>query len=157
MSNYAGHARFNLLLLLPIAGSAAYFLGLPLPSILLAAGAFAYGTLFMSPDLDLAYQIRLASLRGILSIPFRSYARLFSHRGLSHSILFGTATRLIWLLLFILLALFFWNLVAPLVHLRPSRPFEETLRHYQPQLLCCLAGLLLADWGHLLLDRFGKK
>lgn len=157
MSNYAGHARFNLLLLLPVAGAAAYFLGLPLPSILLAAGAFAYGTLFMSPDLDLAYQIRLASLRGILSIPFRSYARLFSHRGLSHSVFFGTATRIVWLLLFILLALFLWNLVAPLLHLRPSRPFEETLRHYQPQLLCSLAGLLLADWGHLLLDRFGKN
>jgi len=157
MSNYAGHAKFNLLLLLPLAGAAAFFVGLPPKSALWAAGAFAYGTLFMSPDLDLAYQLRTTSLRGILSLPFRSYARLFSHRGLSHNVVFGTATRLGWLTMWILLALFLWNMVAPLLHLRAAKPFEEYLRQYQPQLICCLAGLLLADWGHLFLDRFGKK
>jgi uncharacterized metal-binding protein len=157
MSDYAGHTKFNLLLLLPASGAIALVVGLPLQSAVIAAATFAYGTLFMSPDLDLAYQIRLFSLRGFLSLPFRSYARLFSHRGLSHNPFFGTLTRIGWLVMWIVFGLFLWNLAAPTLHLRPARPFEEYLRLYKPQLLCALAGLFLADLGHLFLDKYGKK
>jgi len=98
MSGYKTHSKFNLFIALPILlGAAFYFLHPPRNLMLTFAIVFSYSTLFMSPDMDLAYQIRLFSLRGLFSIPFRSYAQLFSHRGLSHNVLLGSVTRILWL------------------------------------------------------------
>ena len=49
--------------------------------------------------MDLANKIKFRSWRGILTLPFRGYALFFRHRGISHSFLFGTLTRVLWLLL----------------------------------------------------------
>ena len=98
MSSYKQHTRFNLFIALPILLiGVAYFIHPHRYLMITFAASFAYATLFMNPDLDLANQIRLLSLRGILSLPFRSYARCFSHRGLSHHIIFGSLTRILWL------------------------------------------------------------
>lgn len=153
MSDYKGHTKFNLLLALPILMGATYYFMHPHYYLLLTfAGAFTYSTLFMSPDMDLAYQIRLLSLRGILSIPFRSYAGLFSHRGLSHNVLLGSATRILWLMAWGCLIFF---------AVYKSLPTKSTcLKFYklhQSYILYGLAGVCFADWCHLLLDRKEKK
>jgi len=149
MSMYKGHTRFNLFIALPILLIALYFLMHPhLYFMITFAFVFAYGTLFMSPDLDLAYQIRLFSVRGFFSIPFRSYAKFFSHRGLSHNLLLGSATRILWLL--------GWFTLIFLV-LYKTLPTQSTFltfyKSYQPYILYSLAAICLADWSHLFLDR----
>ncbi len=99
MSNYKKHTQFNLLIALPILLIAAHFTLHPSYDLLITfAAVFSYTTLFMSPDMDLAHQIRFFSIRGFFSLPFRSYSKLFSHRGLSHHLLLGSLTRIAWLI-----------------------------------------------------------
>ena len=137
---------------LPILLALIFYLMDPKLYLLLTFGStFVYATLFMSPDLDLAHQIRLFSILGFLSIPFRSYSRLFSHRGLSHHILLGSATRILWLS--------GWGaLIFYIIY--QSVPDQSTLlkfyNHHQSYILYGLAGICFADWGHLLLDRKKK-
>ena len=149
MSDYKRHSKFNLFIALPILLGAAFYFLHPQRSFLLTfSGTFIYSTLFMSPDMDLAYQIRLFSWRGILSFPFRSYAQFFSHRGLSHHVLFGSATRILWLTS--------WGLVI-FFAIYKALPTKSTILNFYRQnefyILYGLAGVCFADWCHLLLDR----
>jgi len=72
---------------------------LPLNTLALPFGV-AFGTLCLSPDMDMAntrpYR-RWLFLRHL----WGPYAAMFSHRGLSHSLLVGPATRLIYLALLV--------------------------------------------------------
>src|ERR1700733_14374310 len=98
MSNYRGHCAFNILLALPVCIAAQFYILHPQSAFLLTfAGTFIYTTLFMSPDLDLVHNIKLPSVRGILSLPFRAYSSVFKHRGISHSFFWGSLTRIGWL------------------------------------------------------------
>ncbi len=149
MAMYKEHAKFNIFIALPILLGALYYFLHPVRDLMLTfSGAFVYSTLFMNPDLDLANQIRLFSIRGFLTLPFRSYAKFFSHRGLSHNVVLGSLTRIAWLM--------GWGCLVFLV-LYKTLPSKRTLlsfyKHYQPFILYALAGVCLADWGHLLLDR----
>jgi uncharacterized metal-binding protein len=148
MSNYKTHVAFNLFLALPVTTAGAYYLYEPSrPFLITFILAFFYGTCFMNPDLDLIHQIKLFSIRGILTLPFRFYSKIFKHRGLSHSILFGTATRVLWLAG---VALLLFYLVYQAV---PSKnTFLFYLNHYKPYLFHGLAGIVLADLCHLILD-----
>ncbi|MDE3048256.1 MAG: DUF2227 family putative metal-binding protein, partial [Verrucomicrobiota bacterium] len=92
--------------------------------------AFLYGTFFLHPDLDIAYKIKLFSLKGLLTLPFRPYSYLFRHRGISHMPVVGTLTRVLWLSLLLWL---FCGLTLP-------------------PLWFALAGLAVADLFHILLD-----
>jgi len=153
MSQYKQHSKFNIFIALPILlAGAFYFMHPHSYSLLTFAGTFVYSTLFMSPDMDLAYQIRLRSIRGILSLPFRSYASLFKHRGLSHNIILGSATRILWLI--------GWGCLIFFV-IYQSLPAKSTVlkfyKAYQPYFLYGFAGICLADWCHLLLDIKVKK
>jgi uncharacterized metal-binding protein len=149
MSQYKEHSKFNIFVALPVLlATAFYFLHSHHYLLLTFAGTFTYSTLFMSPDMDLAYQIRLFSLRGLFSLPFRSYAQFFSHRGLSHHIIFGSATRILWLAA--------WGcLVFSAIY--KALPTQSSLLKFYKQhelyILYGLAGICLADWCHLLLDR----
>ena len=150
---YREHARFNLFIALPILlGGMYYFLHPHLNFIITFASAFIYSTLFMNPDLDLANQIRLFSIRGILSLPFRSYSKFFCHRGLSHNLLLGSLTRIAWLLGW---AILFFLIVYKTLPTKLS--ILKLYKHYQPFILYGLAGVCLADWGHLLLDMKESK
>lgn len=149
MSNYKGHTYFNLLFALPLLILASkHGLNLPLPVTATAVGAFVYGTLFMNPDLDLVHQIKLFSLRGLLSLPFRGYSRIFRHRGLSHSLLFGTLTRLLWIALLALVLLVLIYNVDP-----SAQSFKAYVLKHQAYLLAAFAGFFVADACHLLLDK----
>lgn len=148
MAMYKTHTKFNLFIALPILLGAMYYFLHPSRELMITfAGVFTYSTLFMSPDLDLAHQIRLKSIRGILSLPFRLYSKVFTHRGLSHNIILGSFTRIIWLLLFGALAFLIIFKTLP-----STGNLLKFYKHYQPFILYSLAGICLADWGHLLLD-----
>lgn len=146
MPNYTTHAKFNILLALPVLTAALFFFLHPSRIELgIFVGLFVYGTLFMNPDLDLANKIKLFSLRGLLSLPFRSYSLIFRHRGLSHTPLLGTLTRVAWLGGFLLLALYLID--KPL-------PSQNALLFLikTPFFLYGIAAIALADWCHILLD-----
>jgi uncharacterized metal-binding protein len=149
MSNYKTHTALNLLLFLPLSLFLLYLCFSPTRlHYLLFAGSFAYGTLFMSPDLDLANRIKLFSVRGLLTLPFRSYALVFKHRGISHSLIFGTLTRVGWLFLHLLIILFlFFEFSSPI------DSFFAYLKGYKGDIAYALAGLFIADSAHVLLDK----
>ncbi len=149
MALYKGHVKFNLLIALPLLLAGIYFCIKPTyPFIVTFGVVFTYCTLFMNPDLDLANQIRLFSIRGLLTLPFRSYAKLFSHRGLSHNLLLGSLTRILWLS--------GWALLGFVIYFKafPTKKSLLSLYYsYQPYIFYGLAAICLADWCHLLLDR----
>lgn len=152
MSNYKTHVCFNLFLALPVITAGLYYIYTP-PHLYLIIfiGAFFYGTCFMNPDLDLIHQIKLLSLRGFLTLPFRFYSKIFKHRGLSHSVLFGTITRIAWLNGVCLLVFYIVYQALP-----TEKQFFYYLRAYKFYALYGVAGLILADWCHLILD-YKKK
>jgi len=148
MSSYKTHVSFNLLLALPItAVGLCYVYNPPTPFLITFMSAFLYSTCFMNPDLDLIHQIKLFSIRGLLTLPFRFYSKIFKHRGLSHSIFFGTATRILWLSAVGLLLFYLVYETLP-----EERKFLSYLNDYKLYVLYGLAGVVLADWCHLALD-----
>ncbi|MCB1084727.1 MAG: DUF2227 family putative metal-binding protein [Chlamydiia bacterium] len=153
MALYKQHAQFNLFIALPILlGALYYFLHPGRPHMLTFAAAFAYSTLFMNPDLDLAHQIRLFSIRGLLTLPFRSYSKFFRHRGLSHHPFLGSLTRILWLAL--------WGALISLI-LYKTLPSHKSIKQFYKRhelfILYGFAGVCLSDWSHLLLDRKEAK
>ena len=147
MSNYRTHSVFNMLVGLPVTLGAFYYFLKPSVALMVIYGCvFLYTTLFMNPDLDLVHQIKLGSLRGILSIPFRLYSKVFSHRGISHVLVIGSLTRVIWLAGFLFGITYLVN-----------RPFvAKSLPHfynlYRLEIYTAFAAIVLADACHLLLD-----
>lgn len=103
---------------------------------------FTYCTLFMNPDLDLVHNIKVLSIRGILSLPFRFYSRIFKHRGISHSLIFGSLTRILWL----------GGIALVIYQALPSSRNMNYCHSYKYFIWYAAAGVCLADWGHLLLD-----
>lgn len=135
MPAYQTHVTFNLFFGLPMALIAIKNVGTS-QELMAFSAAYIYGTLLLHPDLDLAYKIRLFSWKGLLTLPFRLYSRLFRHRGLSHMPVVGTLTRVAWLMaLFYLIG---WAL--------PD--FNSALTWF------AMGGVVVADVFHLVLDRF---
>lgn len=64
------------------------------------AGAFLlsylFSAFFLSPDLDLSYS-RAARRWGVARLLWRPYAWIFPHRSVSHHLIFGPITRLLYL------------------------------------------------------------
>lgn len=147
MAQYKTHAKFNLFLALPLLIFILFrFVHSSYLHISVFSFCFAYSTLFMNPDLDLSNQIKLFSLRGFFSLPFRFYSYFFKHRGISHTPIIGSLTRIIWLFAF--LAIFFYLIHLPF----DSKGIFHFYHHYQKELLFGLAGIFIADFFHLLLD-----
>ena len=146
MANYQTHTLVNLFLILPLTTWGLYALIHPTEKeTALFIASFVYTTLFMSPDVDLAHQNKLFSLKGLLTFPFRLYSHLFSHRGLSHMPFIGTLTRILYLL-----ALF--SLSYLLIY--QTLPSFSFIKEHQAFLLFGLYGAFLADLAHELLDFF---
>ena len=128
MANYKTHTGFNLFFMLPaLVGFGYYFFQPSEKALIVFTATFTYATLFMNPDLDLVHQIKLFSLRGFLTLPFRGYSKIFKHRGISHSFLLGSFTRIIWLssILFLLSFIFSLseNIFSFYKHFKPFSPF----------------------------------
>ncbi|GBD41723.1 hypothetical protein HRbin39_01108 [bacterium HR39] len=110
-----------------------------------AAPAFAAGaalsTFLLSPDVDHPGSRptrRWGPLRWILT----PYQLLFPHRSASHAYLTGPLSRMAYA----------GGLAALLLHLLGANPLEAAKALRAPQGLAFLAGWLLGDWLHLLLD-----
>jgi uncharacterized metal-binding protein len=153
MSNYKTHVVFNLLVGLPAAIVGMHYTLHPSSSLLITfIVTFFYGTCFMSPDLDLVHKIKLRSIRGICSLPFRLYSKFFKHRGLSHSFLFGTLTRVLWLS-----AVGFIIFFAIYQTFPTQKSILLYFKQHKLYIYYALAGVTMADWCHLILDyRKGK-
>lgn len=117
----------------------------------LFVGAYLFSTLFLSPDLDL----RKCDSRknwGALGILWEPYSRLFAHRGLSHSLIWGTSTRIIYLLALSLLtystcALFFaWPVFD-------GHRLWQWMENHSLECLTIYLGLYLPNLIHTLADR----
>lgn len=148
MAQYKTHAKFNLLLAMPCFSLVVYLCFTKDVHLLsIFALAFSYATLFMNPDLDLAHQIKFLSVRGILTAPFRLYSKIFSHRGLSHSIIFGTLTRLLFLAVTSLFCIWIYTQVTPSLN-----SVWAFIYQYQTSLAYAFSGVFLADISHLVLD-----
>lgn len=147
MALYQTHTKLNLLLALPVLFGVSIYLLQTEPKLMLTFGlTFIYGTLFMNPDLDLAHKVKLFSLRGILSFPFRIYSRIFRHRGISHSILLGTSTRVLYLAAFITLVIYFINKSFYM------DDFMILYKNHKDHFFYGFIGLFLADAFHILID-----
>lgn len=153
MALYKTHAKLNILIALPIVlGICTYLLKTDPKLLLIFSSAFIYGTLYMNPDLDLAHSIKLFSFRGVLTMPFRGYSKIFKHRGISHSIILGTLTRVGYL---VGLAFFisYFLLQIPYFH-------QEAYLFYQSNktlFITGFLGLFLADFFHILVDVLTPK
>lgn len=153
MPSYRTHNNFNLLLILPLVATGVYLYLNPTHLQLgIFIASFVYATLFMSPDVDVANKIKLLSLRGLFSIPFKSYAFFFKHRGISHSLILGTLTRVVWLFLFVALLLYGldqWVFVKDHT--------TSFVKLYKKELLFAFAAIFIADAAHVFLDRLKKR
>lgn len=71
--------------------------------MLLFGLSYLFSSLMFSPDLDLRHN-RSRNNWGILGCVWLPYTKIFKHRGLSHSLLFGTVTRLFYLCIMVAFA-----------------------------------------------------
>ncbi len=102
MPLFRTHLKFNILLALPLWLFFLYtFFAFSKNSLAVFSASFLYASYFFHPDLDLAHQIKLFSTKGILTLPFRFYSLFFKHRGISHHPLWGTLTRIAWVVGFL--------------------------------------------------------
>lgn len=144
MANYKTHTGFNLFFMLPaLVGFGYYFFQPSEKALIVFTATFTYATLFMNPDLDLVHKIKLFSLRGFITLPFRGYSKIFKHRGISHSFLLGSFTRIIWLSFVLFLVCFSFSF---------SDYLFSFYKNFKTYFIYALIGICLADWSHLLLD-----
>ncbi len=66
-------------------------------------GAYLFSSLFLTPDLDLK-QSTVFQRWGVARVLWLPYARFFHHRSLSHHMLFGPLTRIIYLCIILFVA-----------------------------------------------------
>lgn len=148
MAKYKTHLCINIFVFLPITAGLIYYFLSPRPlDWLCFIASYLYGTFFMGPDLDLIHQVRLFSLRGLFSLPFFGYSKVFKHRGISHQIFLGTTTRIVWLFGFILLS-------AGLI-LSLQEGYHYILQFgktHKQELLYIIVALFSSDTAHILTD-----
>lgn len=111
--------------------------------LILFITGFFIGTVYLSPDMDTKSE---PSRRcGIACTPYR---KLFTHRGISHHWLWGTATRIIYVLLLIgllsgLIFVLYPSTSVPDITVILSHPFE---------ILMFILGLFISNVLHTITD-----
>lgn len=93
------HETINNFFFFPIICLLAFALKIKMDLIFSFSFGWLFATFIFSPDMDLRPKKSLGPFRHI----FAPYSFLFRHRGLSHSLLFGTLTRLIYMALLMVL------------------------------------------------------
>lgn len=133
------HTMVNMAVLAPLSGVAlALHRGGPLIPF---AAAYLFGTLLVTPDLDLHFNDARRRWGGLRFI-WAPYAALSKHRGMSHSWLLGPLIRLLYLslwtgpLLWLALRVTGWPMLWPPMWVLAGMVF----------------GYLLSQWLHLLCD-----
>jgi uncharacterized metal-binding protein len=153
MPCYKTHCRYNSLLFLPITLLLLnYFFCCSITYNAIFSTSYLYATFVMTPDVDIANKIKFLSLRGIVSMPFILYAKIFRHRGISHRIFIGSITRMLWLILCasIILSIFKVNHIF-------TNSFIKYIHEHQQLITPAIAGIIIADLFHLSLDTICKN
>lgn len=129
--------------------------------------SFFFSSYFLSPDLDLKYS-KPTQNWGIFRFFWSGYHRVFHHRGKSHSFLFSSCTKLVYLGLLTLFLIFFGDLLFEILSQNKlETAFEhglktlskiihlsyKTLLEHKNYAIAAAAGLVASDWVHILLDR----
>lgn len=151
MAKYRTHVSFNLLVGYPL-GAFLFFFYYSSSHFLfgLFSGSFLLSTLILNPDLDISHSVKLFSLRGLLTLPFRPYSYIFSHRGISHYPIIGTCTRIVYI------GFFSFCIFLIIYGEIPTKKLITSLYEaYSTPFWVVLIGLIYADLCHILLD--GKK
>ncbi len=113
------------------------------------AGAYLFSSLLLSPDLDLRHN-RSRRRWGPLGFIWIPYTKVFAHRGISHSLLLGTLTRLVYLgilALVIALGLGYFRVWTISLDFLKTAPLDLRL------VGILVAGLWLPNIMHTLTDR----
>jgi uncharacterized metal-binding protein len=146
MAKYKTHTNFNIFFALPlILFCIWHFLNPSYNLLIIFIVCFIYATLFMNPDMDIANKNKLFSIKGLLTLPFRVYSLIFKHRGLSHWIILGSVSRILWLSVFLYLILYLLD-----KSLLNKKDFFSILR--TDYFLYGFFAIVLSDFCHLILD-----
>ncbi len=146
MAQYKTHTTFNVFIAFPLLlWGVSHFFKPSNNSLIFFSICFIYATFFMNPDMDLANKIKLFSIKGFLTLPFRGYSLIFKHRGISHWFIIGSITRIIWLSAFLYLILYLLD--KPLLH---KKEFISILK--TDYFLYGFFAIIIADFCHLILD-----
>ncbi|NRA46438.1 MAG: metal-binding protein [Oligoflexales bacterium] len=136
-----------------------------LDDLLVGAGSAFFGTIFLSPDLDLK-QSRSSQAWGWFSWIWYAYNRCFSHRKLSHFFIIGTISRVLYLFL---ATVFFGSIASLLIYCYQEFSVENVLiaqesvgqiirdsvlwaEGHPQMLLAGFIGLVFSDSLHLVTD-----
>jgi len=141
MPNYSSHLILNFFLL--AVGFVLYVQYPFLTPIQLAIFILGYfiGTVFVSPDLDT--KSSAARRCGVLCTPYR---KMFTHRGISHHWLWGTVTRIIYVLIVI-------GFFAGLVYvLKLPLPDITIILTHPLELLLLIQGIFISNLLHTVID-----
>ena len=114
--------------------------------VLVLGAGFAFGSLFLSPDLDLNRGSRAQKRWGIFRVFWLPYAWLFAHRGVSHMPVLGTVTRIVYF------GLVAWGTAVLLGSVGVRISFEPQVLFTEKGLLF-LAGIFASSFAHYLGDR----
>lgn len=123
--------------------------------------AFVLGTFIISPDIDLGPN-KYSRWSRFFIYP---YSFIFKHRGLSHSIFFGTLSRVLYGLIFAHLIIYIGDALFQEEPISGyyldflSRLFFEFDYRYWPHkwLFWAYIGLFCSDFSHILLDSLSSK
>ena len=123
---------------------------MPLGAALGFIAGYLFSLFFLSPDLDL-HRSMAKRAWGPLGFIWKPYDWLFDHRGFSHSLLFGTATRLLYLFIMIglpaLAVLWRFDVIAP------ETWTLEDIHPWLPAVAGFIAGAYVPDMIHVLVDK----
>ncbi|MGK5087887.1 metal-binding protein [Bdellovibrionota bacterium FG-2] len=161
------HNIINSILLPPAAYYATTLPDVKLEWIIAGSIGFVFATFLFSPDLDTEYSGPSQRWK-LLSVFWRPYRRLFPHRSLSHSVVFGSFTRIIYLSLLCSFGLFSYSFLtqitgdAPLNRAVASATsmsvswFVHSWHAFMSQwnlVVSFVGGIWVSDLIHLLADR----
>ena len=129
--------------------------GIHQPGILPFAAGYLIGTLLITPDLDLAGQVRVQAQRqwGVWGIIWWPLGRFLKHRGVTHTFIRGP-TLLLGYLVLIALGLGWAAQMLLSAFGLPPRWAAGTLTQLPPSVLISLPGYLAAYWLHVYLDGY---
>lgn len=117
------------------------------------AVSYFFSNFYLSPDLDLAKSSPKNNW-GPLKFIWIPYSKTFKHRGISHSIIFGTLTRVIYLLLIVIVVIILIDKCTPL---RIAYSFLDPRNYRLDLVITILVGLYCPNILHTIADKLVKN
>ena len=110
---------------------------------------YVFSMTFLSPDMDLSQSVSYRNW-GVFRLFWWPYAKIFSHRGISHSFFFGTLTRVLYL------GVVFSPFGVFLCHFYPKvcEALGKWFVESPERILALYLGLFVPNALHVLLDRW---